>query len=340
MRSNNNKNYSPRKKQFHTKDPKEKQINPLISGLAGTSIPVISTVLTLPFDLAKTRMLTTKNKKKLGVVESLQELSSQGNVKVYWTGLTPTLLALLVNWSVYFTSYEKVKQFLDSHTDHKTGLNFFSSMVSGALSVSIGNPFWVAKTRMQSESHLPFESREYQGTIQTIKKIYYEEGTSSLFSGIGSSILGLANIAIYFPLYEKIKQEIRKRKRAILKDLAKANPQISGFQEIMYQNIEEEEEKKKLKCYELFLASAIAKTIASGFSYPNEVVRAKLQNQKSSKVHKNKNFFEMAKHIYENSGVSGFYTGFGANLLKVVPSNAISFTCYEFFSRYLHLKLN
>ncbi|KAJ6248910.1 nicotinamide adenine dinucleotide transporter 1-related [Anaeramoeba flamelloides] len=336
MRSNENNN----KKKAKVNDQQEKQTNPWISGLAGTSIPVISTVLTLPFDLAKTRMLTTQNQKKLGVIESLRELSSQGNIKVYWTGLTPTLCALLVNWSVYFTSYEKVKQFLHTTTDHKTGINFFSSMASGALSVSFGNPFWVAKIRMQSESHLPLESRQYTGTFQTIRKIYKEEGTASLFSGIGSSILGLANIGIYFPMYEKIKQEILKRKVANLNYLSNINTENFGYsKDIQEQNEEDEEEKMKLNVYELFLASAIAKSAASGFSYPNEVVRAKLQNQKTSKDQKRKTFFGAAKEIYSNHGLSGFYTGFGANLLKVVPSNAISFTCYELFSRYLHLKL-
>ncbi len=47
---------------------------------------------------------------------SLTKIFQDEGLKGLYRGLTPTLVALLPNWAVYFTVYDNLKQILAEHT--------------------------------------------------------------------------------------------------------------------------------------------------------------------------------------------------------------------------------
>lgn len=105
--------------------------------------------------------------------------------------------------------------------------------------------------------------------------------------------LGLIHVAIQFPLYEHLKVR-----------LADADGHLS--------------------VPSLITATAVAKTVAVGVSYPHEVVRSRQQHAIASLTAR-----EAFLAVWRVEGLYGFYHGMTTNLLRVVPSCVITFTTYE-----------
>ena len=42
-----------------------------------------------------------------------------------------------------------------------------------------------------------------------------------------------------------------------------------------------------------------------------------------------KNLFDCVRKMYKNEGIKGFYSGFFANLIKIVPALGLQFSIYD-----------
>jgi len=74
--------------------------------------------------------------------------------------------------------------------------------------------------------------------------------------------------------------------------------------------------------------SSFAKLLASLATYPHEVIRTRLREQKSG-VPKYKGPIHGMAVLYREEGVRGLYGGLSAHLIRVVPNAAILFLTYE-----------
>ena len=85
-------------------------INALAGGIAGG----LTAVFVCPLDVLKTRLQLqrTSHLQKGGIAGGLTSIVKQEGIKGLYRGLGPTLLALLPNWAVYFTVYDKLKHSL------------------------------------------------------------------------------------------------------------------------------------------------------------------------------------------------------------------------------------
>lgn len=73
---------------------------------------------------------------------------------------------------------------------------------------------------------------------------------------------------------------------------------------------------------------------ASSLTYPHEVIRNNLQNERNYNE-KQMSMIKLIKQIYRNQGIAGFYGGFRINLIRILPNTAIMFASYEKLSHYL-----
>ncbi|CAN6937790.1 unnamed protein product [Brassica oleracea] len=273
----------------------------------------IAATFVCPLDVIKTRLQVhglPETRRGSVIITSLGNILKKEGIRGMYRGLSPTIIALLPNWAVYFSVYGKLKDLLQS-SDGKLsiGANMVAAAGAGASTSIATNPLWVVKTRLMTQGMRP-DVVPYKSMLSAFSRICKEEGFRGLYSGVIPSLVGVSHVAIQFPVYEKIKQYMAKA----------GNTSVD-----------------KLSPGEVAVASSISKVIASVSTYPHEVVRSKLQEQGQVRKVKAKysGVIDCAKKVFINEGVPGFYRGCATNLLRTTPSAVITFTSYEMIHRFL-----
>ncbi|XP_042004036.1 nicotinamide adenine dinucleotide transporter 1, chloroplastic-like [Salvia splendens] len=285
---------------------------------AGAAAGVIAATFVCPLDVIKTKLqvhglpqLTSSNFKGSVIFGSLEQIFLKDGYRGMYRGLSPTVLALIPNWAVYFTIYDQLKSSLGAddvnHHQLSIGANMIAASGAGALTTIVTNPLWVVKTRFQAQEIKPGVV-PYSGTISALRTIALKEGTRGLYSGLVPALAGISHVAIQFPTYEKIKSY-----------LADQNNTTTD----------------KLSASDVAIASSVSKISASTLTYPHEVVRSRLQEQGHHSEKRYSGVVDCVKKVYQSSGVPGFYRGCATNLLRTTPSAVITFTSFEMIHRFL-----
>lgn len=217
-------------------------------------------------------------------------------------------------------------------------------MTAGAASTVCTSPLWVVKTRFMLQSPKGKEGgggRVYRHTGDAFVQIYRSEGLRGFYKGLLPSLFGVSHVAVQFPLYEAFKSLARER--------------IGG---------------EELAASTILLCSSSAKMIASVTTYPHEVLRTRLQMQPRNKPPippvepkggagatatvgggragatgagveaegvkgRYTGVWQACKTIAREEGVRGFYKGMGVNLVRTVPSSALTILTYELIMQHL-----
>lgn len=83
----------------------------------------------------------------------------------------------------------------------------------------------------------------------------------------------------------------------------------------------------------ILLIGASAKSISTLFTYPLQIVQAKLRNGGSNL--ENMNIIKALINQFKNHGISGSYKGFEVKLYQTVLSTALMYFCYEKLIRFI-----
>jgi Mitochondrial carrier protein len=168
-----------------------------------------------------------------------------------------------------------------------------------------------------SASSLPPPPRRPPRTLTiaaTIRSLYEEGGVRAFWRGMTANLLGLAHVAIQFPLYEHLKVRLRGSKR-------------------------------HESAADLLLASSASKIAASLVSYPHEVIRSRMMDSRRPRPHDaaaaaDITFAGTCRAIYRNEGLRGFYAGLPVSVLRVIPNTCVTFVTYELFLRWTQQQLH
>ncbi|CAN1777906.1 Nicotinamide adenine dinucleotide transporter 2, mitochondrial, partial [Linum perenne] len=287
---------------------------------AGAAAGAIAATFVCPLDVIKTRLQVHglpvsahSSGRGSAIISILQNVVKTEGFRGLYRGLSPTILAILPNWAVYFTVYEKLKGLLLSNGDESgqltVGRNMIAAAGAGAATAISTNPLWVVKTRLQTQGMRPGVV-PYTSICSALRRITCEEGLRGLYSGILPSLAGVSHVAIQFPAYEKIKSYMAKR----------GNTSVD-----------------KLNTGEVAVASSIAKVVASVTTYPHEVIRSRLQEQGQVRGLEVRyaGVVDCARKVFLKEGITGFYRGCATNLMRTTPSAVITFTSYEMIHRML-----
>ncbi|OBZ71503.1 Mitochondrial substrate carrier family protein W [Grifola frondosa] len=301
--------------------------------IAGAGGGLVASVATCPLDVIKTKLQAQQaisgQKGYEGVVATVKSILKHDGIRGMYRGLGPTLLGYLPTWAIYFAVYDGIKRnfgekplgdvqvirhvypaaqakgYQPLSREHPWSLHLLSAMTAGATSTLCTNPLWVIKTRFMTQSR---EEVRYKHTLDAALTIYRTEGWRAFFRGLLPSLLGIAHVAVQFPLYESLKRWAR------------------------------HDSKEPLTPQKILLCSAIAKMTASLATYPHEVVRTRLQTEKrplstngflNSETHSQRSgVIRTVKNIVVYEGWRALYRGLSINLVRTVPNSAVTMlTC-------------
>jgi solute carrier family 25 folate transporter 32 len=295
------------------------------SAVAGSAAGAATAVAICPLDVIKTRMQVQKHHaeggpKYKGLFHSASLIAREEGLRGLYKGLSPTLMALIPSWAVYFSTYEMLKSRLcrihffetSPHARHLA-----ASIGAGAVNAIVLSPIWVVRTRLQVQ-----ETNRYTGVVHCLRTIVREEGFRALYRGLSPSFLGLIHVAVQFPAYEMCK--------GWLVEWHKKHPKPASELEPGETDVDAMD---KLPVLEIVFASAASKLLASVVAYPHEVLRSKMQQSTSGK-----SIVPLSVHLFRKGGIKAFYRGLSVNLVRVVPAAAITFTTFELTMRLLGAK--
>jgi solute carrier family 25 folate transporter 32 len=194
----------------------------LISGL---SAGMISTLILHPFDLIKTRLqvqtgtkihqqsitqpplseytkpkaITPLYKNSLDVCRSI--IKNEG-ISSFYKGLEANLAGNTLAWGLYFFGYNRIKSYLTHylHSGRKelnAGEHMLAASLTGSMVLLCTNPVWVVKTRQfldYSNSLANHTTVTHKlGLLQSIRRIYKNEGIAGLYRGFVPGLLGVSH---------------------------------------------------------------------------------------------------------------------------------------------------
>jgi solute carrier family 25 folate transporter 32 len=278
------------------------------NGISGAVGGMSSAIVACPFDVVKTRLQVQRHDIHYhgGIISTARTIVLEEGVRGFFTGLSPTLVGFVPTWMIYFSTYPNFKSFYgDFGLADGAGLHMLSAVSAGVVTDVLTNPIWVVKTRMQTQILRPNEAK-YKNFMEAIQRLVREEGARGLYKGLAPQLVGLVHVGIQFPLYERMKKEIK-----------------------LYNNTTE------LGYIGTMTAAFTAKIIASVVAYPHEILRSRLQFQHSNDPNRYKSMLDCISTIYREEGYRGYYKGLTANLLRVLPATSISFTVFETMSHKL-----
>lgn len=309
--------------------------------LSGAASGFLAGVIVCPLDVVKTRIQAKgafadpKLKvKKIGIIQEFKNILLNEGVRGLYRGLVPITFGYLPTWTIYFTIYERSKQFYPAflrqkfNTQNDTLEHFLSAITAGSVSSIAVSPVWVVKTRLMVQSAkrksgsldraAELKNRTiYKGTFDAFRRMYKEEGIKVFYSGLIPSLFGLLHVGIHFPVYEE------------LKEILGCNAQ-RGVNEPVSQ-------KKKGLLWRLTLASSLSKMIASTVTYPHEILRTRMQIRDSNlpQGKDSRRLLKSISNIYKLEGFKGFYAGYAVNLARTIPASAVTLVSFEYFKTYL-----
>jgi solute carrier family 25 folate transporter 32 len=252
----------------------------------------------------------------------------QGWLGLY-AGLSPALAGGTLAWGLYFACYNRAKARYASWAPQRAELpaaaHLAAAAEAGAAVSVLTNPVWVAKTRLQLQRRgrdascgrdAP-EARPYRGLAHALRRIAAEEGLRGLYRGLLPSLALVSHGALQFTAYEALK------KRA----LAGSSAPGEGV-----------EAPPRLRAAEAGAIGVASKLLASGATYPSQVLRARLQQRGDAggtpaggagASPSQPGMLRTLRALLAREGVRGLYKGWVPNVLRVLPSSALTFLVYE-----------
>eukprot|EP00457_Paulinella_chromatophora_P009530 gb/GEZN01009598.1/.p1 GENE.gb/GEZN01009598.1/~~gb/GEZN01009598.1/.p1 ORF type:complete len:340 (-),score=11.70 gb/GEZN01009598.1/:214-1233(-) len=288
--------------------------------IAGFGAGSINVLLLHPMDLVKIRLQVGQDQgvslSRRGIIWTCKNLVQNEGFRGFYNGMSPNLVGNACAWGSYFFCYDFFKGKIQEYKG-KQPLEYYHHLLAGALSgvltTTLTNPFWVVKTRMCLYSPSQAGRPVYNNLSDGLYKIAKYEGVQGLYKGFGAGLLSIPHGAIQFATY------------------AWAKSQVVLYHEGLGQ-IKEIEGKPMSNTHfstvELICMAAFSKSVAAAMTYPQQVIRSRLQDFRMDVQYKG--IIDCAARTYKAEGFRAFFNGLGMNLLKVTPQATFTFVLYEY----------
>jgi solute carrier family 25 phosphate transporter 23/24/25/41 len=272
--------------------------NLVAGGLAGA----ISRTCTAPLDRVKIFLQVHGTESKLSIGSAIKNMVKEGGMASLWRGNFINVLKITPESAIKFGAYEQIKKLMGQEGQQLPPFQkFLSGALAGFVAQSTIYPMEVLKTRLALR-----KTGQYSSMADCVRKIYKNEGIKAFYRGYLMNTIGIAGVGIDLAFYETLKSKY--------KQLYPDKPQPSIFA--------------------LLLIANTSSTVAMYSTYPIFLIRTRMQSSNNAKD----SIATIAKRVYKNDGVFGFYRGAFANLAKVAPAASIGYISYEHINKLLGIK--
>lgn len=249
---------------------------------------------------------------------TMRIIYSEEGIRGLWAGGVPTCMRVGLGCGIYFSCLEACLSALERHEGVvRESLNPQSSFLAGStarmIAAVITNPISVLKTRFEGErvrrafaqqsgSRSPLRSR---GFVTNLIEIARVEKLRGLVRGLIPTVCRDSPFSgIYFMCYSNIRPALDNGIRETLH-----LPQVAGTLSSV-------------------LAAAGAGVTATMVVHPADVMKTRLQMPGPDR-----RALALISSILKVEGVPGFFVGVVPRILKRMPQQAITWTCYDLLSQ-------
>lgn len=223
---------------------------------------------------------------------NLNQLIKQEGILSFWKGIKPAYLREASYTSIKLGYYGPIKEYLNA--DKSFIMKFLAGSISGTLGVLVGNPFDVLKTLSitNTNTNVPLN--------KNIMNIYNQQGLSGFYRGVSANISRSSVLnGTKMSTYDQIKN---------------------------YTNLYTGWSRKDIRCQGT--SAFFAGFMMSVTSAPFDMVRTALMNQPpDKKIYSG--FLDASLKIYQQGGISKFYTGFLPIWMRFAPGAILQLTIYD-----------
>ncbi|KAI5970730.1 FLX1 [Candida margitis] len=252
----------------------------------------------------------------------------------YYRGLSPNLIGNISAWGCYFALYAEFKNHI--HTPNLT-LNYFaSSSLAGVVTSILTNPIWVLKTRIIAKP--TNEQGAYKSLFDGIRTMVHNEGIGSFWKGSIPSMFQVLQASLQITIYDHLKNYIFKHRVVNGEQTTPTNTTNTTTTTTTTTTAATATATatatapRHLSTTQYLYTSALSKIISTLVMYPTQVVKSRLQNSQKSHT----SIMQVIQTLYFNEGgITAFYKGLSANIIRVVPATCITFVVYEHVKRIL-----
>lgn len=164
--------------------------------------------------------------------------------------------------------------------------------MAGAATTLFVYPLDFARTRLGVDIGKQKSDRQFTGIIDCVRKVHAKDGIAGVYKGFGICLIGIFMYrGLYFGLYDSMK--------AILLP-----------------------ENKRDSILWKYMAAQVAVVTSETISYPTDTVKRKMMMQSARGELLYKNSLDCAIQMFKQKGISGFFVGNTANILRSIGSSA------------------
>jgi hypothetical protein len=155
---------------------KSKNDNILQNFGAGICAGITESLFITPFELIKTNLQTTQNKKPIEVVKNLYK---QNGIKGLYRGFATTCIRQSTNQAFNFSVYYKLRNMFINEKEKPSMSKIISfSLFSSSIGPILTSPIDVIKTRFMNPKY------NYKSIFEAFRDILRNEGIKSFYKGI------------------------------------------------------------------------------------------------------------------------------------------------------------
>ncbi|EYU41517.1 hypothetical protein ABFS82_07G028400 [Erythranthe guttata] len=286
----------------------ELDMESLVEATSGAVGALVSTTVLYPLDTCKTKYQAENrahhHQKYRNISDVFWEAISKGQVLSLYQGLGTKNLQSFISQFIYFYGYSFFKRLYLRESRSKsigTAANLLIAAAAGACTAIVTQPLDTAASRMQTSDF---------GKSKGLWESLSEGSWSDAFDGLGISLLLTTNPSIQYTVFDQLK--LRMLKGNIRKETDDASA------------------REALSAFSAFVLGAVSKCIATCLTYPAIRCKVMIQSAKSDENDEGKTrppsrrtVSGTVSSVWENEGISGFFKGLQAQMLKTVLTSAL-----------------